>query len=109
MAKILNKYKIFNDELGYVNGFSAVLEDDFDYYGQMADFPNACEGWTKFVPGNEAGTGEFVEDLERKAEIEEEKRKEALKPTDQDRLEAQTMYTALMTDTLLPDEEDEEA
>lgn len=94
------KYKlIFNDE-GYIIGFYDVLDDDFDYSGQMADFPEVCEGWTKFE------NGEFVEDLEKKAEIEEERRKEATKPTDMDRLEAQVIYTALMSDTLLPEDEE---
>lgn len=99
--KVLNKYKLIIEN-GYVSGFYAVLDDDYDYYGQMADFPEVCEGWTKFE------NSEFVEDLEKKSEIIAEREKEALKPTDQDRLEAQTMYTALMTDTLLPEEEDEE-
>lgn len=106
--KILNKYKILNDDLGFVEGFYSVTEGDYDYYGQMADFPDVIRGWFKFEPGLEEGTGEFVVDEDRKAEIEEAERKEALKPTDQDRLEAQTMYTALMTDTLLPEEEEEE-
>ena len=98
--KILNRYKItFNDE-GYINGFYAVLEDVYDYYGQMADFPDVCEGWTKFI------NGEFVDDLDKKAEIIAEREAEAKKPTDQDRLEAQIAYTALITDTLLPTEEE---
>lgn len=99
MDKILNKYKINVDENGYVNGFWAVLDDDYDYYGQMADYPDACEGWTKFE------NGEFIVDENKKAEIEAKKQTEALRPSDQDRLEAQALYTALMTDTLLPEEE----
>lgn len=100
MGKILNKYKLSTDEKGYINGFWAVLDEDFDFYGQMADYPDVCEGWTKLV------NGELVEDLEKKAEFMAEKEAEALRPTDMDRLEAQAMYTALMTDTLLPDEEE---
>ena len=98
--KILNKYKILTNEDGYITGFYAVLDDDYDYYGQMADFPDVCEGWTKFE------NGEFIEDLEKQEEILEQREIDAMKPTDQDRLEAQAMYTALMTDTLLPDEEE---
>lgn len=99
MEKILNKYKISVDDNGYVNGFWAVLDDDYDYYGQMADFPEACDGWTKFE------NGQFIIDEDKKAEIEAQKQAEALRPSDQDRLEAQALYTALMTDTLLPEEE----
>lgn len=99
MAKVLNRYKILNDEQGYVKGFYAVLDDDYDYYGQMADFPEACEGWVKFV------NNDFVVDETRKAEIIAQREADAKKPTDQDRLEAQALYTALMTDTLLPEEE----
>lgn len=98
--KILNRYKILTNEEGYVNGFYAVLDDNYDYYGQMADYPEACEGWVKFE------NGEFIVDEDKKAEIIAEREAEALRPTDQDRLEAQAMYTALMTDTLLPDEEE---
>jgi len=64
----------------------------------MADYPEVCEGWTKFE------NGEFIVDENKKAEIETQKRIEALRPSDQDRLEAQALYTALMTDTLLPEE-----
>lgn len=99
--RILNRYKIMADEDGYVIGYYAVLDDDYDYYGQMADFPEVTAGWTKFE------NGEFVEDLEKKAEIIAEREREAAKPTDMDRLEAQMTYTALMTDTLLPTEEEE--
>ena len=98
--KKMNRYKLMFNEDDYINGFYAVLDDDYDYYGQMADFPDVCEGWTKFE------NGEFVEDQVKKAEIIAEREAEALKPTEQDRIEAQTYYTALMTDTLLPDEED---
>lgn len=98
--KILNRYKLIFNEDGYLQGFYAVLDDDYDYYGQMADFPDACEGWTKFE------NGEFVVDEAKKAEIIAQREAEALKPSDQDRLEAQITYTALITDTLLPTEEE---
>ena len=91
--KILNKYKIVVED-GYVSGFY-VTETDYDYYGQMADFPDICEGWTKFVDGN------FVEDLEKKAEIIAEREKKSKKPTWEETIESQVYYTALMTDTLV--------
>lgn len=93
--KILNKYKIDTDENNYVIGFCAILEDNYDYYGQMADFPEACEGWTKFE------NGKFIIDENKKAKILEQRRIEAEKPTQLDIIEAQITYTALMTDTLL--------
>lgn len=62
MEKIINKYKI-NIENGYVVGFYTTLDNDFDFEGQMADYPNATKGWTKFV------NGQFVEDETKKAEI----------------------------------------
>ena len=42
---------------------------------------------------------------ERKAEIIAEREAEAKKPTAMDLLEAQVLWTALMTDSLLPEEE----
>ena len=92
--KKINKY-IIEQEDGYVTGFYAVLEGEYDYEGQMADFPEACEGWTKFENGT------FVIDEEKKAEIIAEREAEAKKPTEQDLLEAQVLWTALMTDTLM--------
>lgn len=103
--RVINNYVIEINDGGYVCGFYAVMDSDYDYTGQMADYPEACEGWYKFIPGSNKGEGEFVVDEVKKAEIEEERRKEALKPTDFERVEAQTVYTALMTDTLLPEEE----
>ena len=65
----INKYKIKTTN-GYVSGFYMVLEGEYDYEGQMADYPNACKGWTKFV------NGKFVEDETKKAEIEGEEAKQ---------------------------------
>lgn len=65
MDKIINNYKINLNEDGYVNGFMAVLDEDYDFVGQMADYPNACDGYTKFI------NGEFVIDQVKKQEIEE--------------------------------------
>jgi len=105
MARIINNYVIMNNEDGYVNGFYAVLDDNYDYTGQMADFPEVCEGWYKFVPGVNKGEGEFIVDEDKKAEIIAEREAEAKKPTEMDILEAQVMWTALTTDTVLPEEE----
>lgn len=101
----LNYYKITNNEEGYVSGFYAVLEGDYDFYGQMALFTEATEGWVKFIADQSECGGNFVIDQEKKAEIIAEREAEALKPTEQDRLEAQMLWTALNTDTLLPEEE----
>ena len=94
IEKVLNRYKLTIKD-GYINGFCAVEDGDYDYYGQMADFPEACDGWTKFE------NGEFIIDENKKAEILEQRRIEAEKPTQLDIIEAQITYTALMTDTLL--------
>lgn len=71
MEKTMNRYKLEFNEDGYLIGFCTVLGDDYDYYGQMADFPNACSGWTKFADGK------FVEDKEKKEEIIAETTKES--------------------------------
>ena len=97
--KVLNKYKLTFDENDYLVGFYAVLDDNYDYYGQMADFPESCEGWTKFE------NGEFVEDPEKKAEIIAEREREAQLPTWEEIIESQVYYTALITDTLIEEEE----
>ena len=105
MAKIINNYVIQNNNEGYVCGFYATLDDEYDYTGQMADFPEACEGWVQFVPGENKGEGEFIIDQQKKEEIIAEREAEALKPTDMDNLEAQVLWTALMTDTLIEENE----
>lgn len=61
MEKTINKYKI-NIQDGYVVGFYTTL-GDYDFEGQMSDYPNATRGWTKFI------NGQFVEDETKKAEI----------------------------------------
>ena len=48
---------------------------------------------------------QFVVDEDKKAEIIAEREAEARKPSAQDQLEAQVLWTALITDTLLPEEE----
>lgn len=50
------------DENGYIKGFYTV-EEDYDFIGQMSEFSEACDGWTKCV------NGELVVDEEKKQEI----------------------------------------
>lgn len=100
----LNRY-IINVTDGYVTGFQATLDDEYDFYGQMSLWPDVCEGWYRFVKDQSETGGTFVEDPVKKAEIIAEREAEAKKPTAQDLLEAQMLWTALCTDTLLPEEE----
>ena len=100
----MNKYIIYESE-GYVTGFAATLDNEYDYYGQMALYPEATEGWMKFIRDESETRGTFVIDEEKKAEIIAEREAEAKKPTAMDILEAQMMWTALNTDTMLPEEE----
>ena len=58
----INKYKMILDENGYIKGFYTV-EEDYDFIGQMSEFPEACDGWTKCV------NGELAVDEEKKQEI----------------------------------------
>jgi len=73
----------------------SVPEGQHDYYGQMAQFPDVCEGWYRFENGT------FVEDLQKKAEILAEREHT---PTWEESIESQVYYTALMTDTLIEEE-----
>lgn len=103
---VLNHYKMYEDEQGYINGFAAVLEgEEYDFYGQMSLFMDATEGWFKFVKDESECGGYFEVDEAKKAEIIAQREAEAKKPTAQDQLEAQIAWTALLTDTLLPEEE----
>lgn len=63
---IINKYK-FEFEGEYIKGFTLTLDDNFDFEGQMALYPDACKGYTKFI------NGEFIEDLEKKKSMEDVK------------------------------------
>lgn len=99
MEKI-NKYKIITTEDGFIESFYSTLDDDYDFEGQMANYPEALEGWCK-VENNKV-----VVDEVKKAEIiakREEEAREAEKEAE--RPFAQIEYTALMTDTLLPETE----
>ena len=100
----MNRY-IINESEGYVVGFMATLDDEYDFYGQMALYPEATEGWTQFIRDESETGGTFVIDEEKKAEIIAEREAEAKKPTEMDNLEAQVLWTALMTDTLIEENE----
>jgi len=99
-----NYYVLDKNEDGYITGFAAVLEGNYDFYGQMALYPEACEGWYKFVSDESETGGNFVLDQAKKDEIIAQREAEAKKPTAMDILEAQMMWTALNTDTVLPEE-----
>lgn len=93
--KELNHYIFFRDG-DYITGFCNV-EDDGEFYGQMADYPDVIDsitygGWYKFENGT------FVEDAERKTEMMEKYNHQA---TWEEKMEAQITYTALVTDSLL--------
>ena len=85
------RYKIITNADGYVDSFY----DEYDYEGQMADYPEATEGWYKYI------NNKFIVDEDKKAEIIAERKRKAQEPTREDRIEAQATYTAMMTDTLL--------
>lgn len=61
----IRNYKFIYDG-DYIIGFYATLEKDYDFVGQMAQYPDVSTsieygGWYKFI------NGEFVLDEERKA------------------------------------------
>ena len=92
----LNYYKLTLNADGYIIGFNAVpMGTDYDYYGQMSQYPEATHGWTKFIDG------QFVVDEIKKAEILAEEQRKAEEPTWQERIDAQVLYTALLTNSLL--------
>lgn len=91
----INKYILERNDDNYIVGFNTVISGNYDFEGQMADYPEACEGWCKLE------NNQIVVDEEKKAEIIEERRRKEEEPTDLERLEAQVFYTAMETDTLL--------
>lgn len=92
----LNYYKLTLNADGYIIGYQSVpVGTDYDYYGQMSQYPEATHGWTKFT------AGKFVADEAKKAEILAEEQKKAEEPTWEERIDAQLLYTALLTDSLL--------
>ena len=65
---IINNYKFNFDEQGYLIGFYATNGDDFDFTGQMAQYPEVVEslshgGWYKFENNT------FILDENRKEEM----------------------------------------
>ena len=101
--KILNYYK-FTYDGEFINGFYDVFpEQEYDFYGQMADYPDVIDsisygGWYKF------NNNVFVIDNTRKDEMIAKREQELAKPTWQQTVEAQVIYTAMMTDTLIEEE-----
>lgn len=92
----LNYYKFMKNADGYIIGFQTVpMGTDYDFFGQMAQYPEATHGWTKFTDGK------FVIDEAKKAEILAEEQKKAEAPTWEERIDAQVLYTALLTNSLL--------
>lgn len=92
----LNYYKLALNANGYIIGYQSVpIGTEYDYYGQMSQVPDAIRGWTKFIDG------QFVEDEAKKAEILAEEQRKAEEPTWEERIDAQVLYTALLTDSLL--------
>lgn len=89
------KYKLILNADKYIIGFCDVVEGDYDYEGQLPDDADLCNGWYKYV------NNKFVLDEKKKSQIIDEKQKEAEKPSRLDVIEAQTFYSAMMTDTLL--------
>ena len=96
MKEEKTKYKLILNANKYIIGFYNIVDgEEYDYEGQMADFPEVCEGWYKFQKGT------FVIDEKRKQEVLAQRQAELDKPTWQETIEAQTFYTAMITDTLI--------
>ena len=92
----LNYYKFMKNADGYIIGYQSVpIGTNYDYFGQMSQYPEATHGWTKFIDG------EFVADEIKKAEILAEEQRKAEEPTWEERIDAQVLYTALLTNSLL--------
>lgn len=93
------KYEVYFDDK-YINGFFHTgnpLRDIYELSNEIleSEFKNC---WY-------LEDGVFLFDEDKKRQIIFEREEEAKKPTTQDIIEAQVTYTALMTDTLLPEEE----
>ncbi len=97
---ITNNYKLHFNTEGYIIGFETTDSEDYEYTGQMSQFPDACRGWTKFVDNT------LKEDETKKAEILAQEEAEMQKQEKElHRVEAQITYTALMTDTCLEEDQ----
>ena len=92
----LNYYKFMKNADGYIIGFQTVpIGTDYDFFGQMAQHPEATHGWTRFIDD------QFVADETKKSEILAEEQRKAEAPTWEERIDAQVLYTALLTGSLL--------
>lgn len=94
------KYKLYLDTEGYLIGFehTGTVEDlyIFDPNKIMTNYLNC------YKPiGNE-----IVLDSVKYEKVKQQEREEESKPTQQEKLEAQVLYTALMTDTMLESEDE---
>ena len=93
---MVHNYKVNLDGDGYITGFYVPMDEttgDYEFDGSLLelDFLNAYK-----IKNNVPWLDE-----QKKAEIIAEREAEAQKPTQLDIVEAQAVYTALMTDTLL--------
>lgn len=101
-----HKYKFTLDSEGFITSFYAVAKDseDYDWYGQAAEFSATHDGLSLAFGCVKLVDGELVVDETKKAEIiakqEQQKREQEKEAT---RVEAQCYYTAMETDTLLPE------
>lgn len=94
------KYKLILDENNYLEGFvhTNSSEDKYELNPQsmQLDYLN-CYHLVE---------DEVVFDEEKYNKVKEEEEKEKQKPTFEEKIEAQVLYTALMTDTMLDEEEE---
>ena len=67
---IKHNYKLIINDDGYIES-GYVSDNDFNFTGQLADYPDITEGWCKLVDGI------IVIDENKKADIIEERNKEA--------------------------------
>lgn len=89
-------YTLNLDENNYVLSIAHTPHDDVAL--------DLSEVELKYLNAYQYISGQLILDPVRKAEIiaeEEERRRKEEEPSRDDRLEAQTLYTAMMTDTLL--------
>lgn len=100
---MINRYEIYLDENDWMTGFCHTADPERDLY----EFDGA-EVIQHEINAYHVVAGKVVLDTVREAEIIEERRRkeeeEARKPTWQESIESQVVYTALMTDTLLEEE-----
>ena len=75
---VIHNYKFKYNENGYITGFEAVEDNDYDYTGQLANMSDLCKGWYKFINGSfivdDAKKNEIEakeKDINRKSELEE--------------------------------------